>query len=282
MLIDQVRKLFPAERLLYFMEERDRIRLFKGRGEPAPWTDDAILQAYRFTNVRRMDDRVSRWLMDNWYIPHYNHPNMLPAVCLARHFNLPASLEAIGFPEQWDRGRMKRILRKIKAGGATIFNAAYMVRGNNALDKVEAVIDLVSHPLYKKPPVLDPSSMRKCVEALIPCYGLGSFMAGQIVADLRWAVDGTWADRKWWAPIGPGSRRGMNRLLGRPIDTPIPQTQFVDGLGDMIALCKKSLPRGLTRRLEAIDYQNCMCEYSKYTKALLGEGRPKQLYPGGP
>jgi len=32
-------------------------------------------------------------------------------------------------------------------------------------------------------------------------------------------------------------------------------------------------------RLEAIDYQNCLCEFDKYERALQG-GRPKRNYDG--
>lgn len=33
-------------------------------------------------------------------------------------------------------------------------------------------------------------------------------------------------------------------------------------------------------RLSAQDLQNCLCEFDKYERVRLGEGRPKQLYPG--
>jgi hypothetical protein len=43
---------------------------------------------------------------------------------------------------------------------------------------------------------------------------------------------------------------------------------------------RKHLPMSITKRLEAIDWQNCCCEYDKYSRTLFGEGRPKQRYPG--
>ena len=33
------------------------------RGEPAPWTDDSVLSAHRFTNAYRAADRVSQYLI---------------------------------------------------------------------------------------------------------------------------------------------------------------------------------------------------------------------------
>jgi hypothetical protein len=47
-------------RFVYFVGERETIRLRRESGQPRPWTDDPILAAWSFCNVRREDDRVSR------------------------------------------------------------------------------------------------------------------------------------------------------------------------------------------------------------------------------
>lgn len=270
MIVSEVKRLPPQERLLYWIIERELVRVKKERGDPKPWTDDVILQSYRFCNVRRMDDKVSRWLYDNWYKPYRGHHNMLPAVALARHFNLPSALGLIGFPELWDPKWMATRLREYKAKGNKIFNAAYMVRGIGEADKTEMVINRVCCPLVITPPIVDTSSMRRSVEALLPYWGFSSFMAGQVVADLRWAVDGRWSDKHTWAPYGPGSRRGLVRLLGSDKGT----------MESAIGLMKAGVPASVYRRLEAMDYQNCLCEWDKYERTLWGEGRPKQLYRG--
>jgi len=270
----------PMERFVYFIRERESIRLKKEAGKPKPWTDDPILQRYRFCNVRRMDDKVSRWLLENWYKPNYEHKNMLVACVMARHFNNPAALEKVGFPKKWQPERIKRVLRNRKASGKTIFNGAYMVRGIETADKTEMVIDRVCQPLVDNPPTIDPSSMQNTVEALLPYWGLSYFMAGQVVADLRWATPGTWADRKSWAAIGPGSKRGFNRLRDMPLAAPVFVDVWTVELQYLIKQCRQALSRSITRRLEAIDYQNCLCEFDKYERTRLGEGRPKQMYPG--
>jgi hypothetical protein len=272
--------------LLYWIEERENIRRKKEAGEPKPWTDDPILRAYRFCNVRRMDDRVSKWLFDNWYNPYFDHRNMVVAVTLARHFNLPRTLEAIGFPLIWKPKLFKKILRNLKASGVSIFNGAYMVRGMAKDEphytpvKSDQIIDLVCTPLYEEPPPLNPDSMEESVAAFCPYWGFSSFMAGQVVADLRWAMLGGWFDAPRWAPIGPGSKRGINRLFGRAFNQPLAQLTFEQEMVDVIHACKDGLEEETTRRLEAMDYQNCLCEFDKYMRAKLGEGRPKQLYPG--
>jgi len=282
------------DRLVYFIKEREEVRLKKELDNPKPWTADPILRTYKFTNVRRMDDQVSRWLMDNWYTPYRDHQNMLAAVVLARHFNLPNSLTRIthcvfgpGQP-RWDA--VKQIMRELKKGGMTIFNGAYMVRGIGTADKTEMVVDRVARPLFEasqKEQVVYRTSMQKTHEALTQFWGMGSFMAGQVVADLRWALSGTWADRNDWAPVGPGSARGLARLLYGDEWQAVArrfagnQDDFLFDFAPLTGRLRKRLPKDLSDRLEAMDFQNCLCEFDKYNRALLDEGRPKQRYDGG-
>src|SRR5262249_43690583 len=46
---------FAAERLAIFLK--------RSRGEPGPWTDDAILKRFKFCNTYRSADRVSQYLI---------------------------------------------------------------------------------------------------------------------------------------------------------------------------------------------------------------------------
>lgn len=280
MTANRVLMMSAQDRLLYFVRERESVRLRKQAGQPKPWTDDNILQRYRFCNICRMDDKVSRWLMNNWY--YRDHKNMLPAVALARFINLPSSLEKI-FNDVFDtRGpNWEAIKLTLQALPKPVFNSAYVVRGGKAGgNKINEVVDDYVKPLHDDPPAIDTGSMEKTWEAVYARYGFGSFMAGQVVADLRWAMVGEWADRMTWAPLGPGSKRGMNRLHDSDIGEAMTQLQFEEELADMMEVCRRNLAPYITDRLEAMDYQNILCEYDKYNRVLFGEGRPKSKYPG--
>ena len=277
----QIVKMTVYERLVYWITERERVRSKREILSPTPWTEDSILSSYRFCNVRRMDDKVSKWLMKNWYEPYFNHPMMLSAVALARFINKPESLiliteEVFDTKVRWEK--IKKILRSHRDAGNVIFNGAYMVRGNDGQDKIECVVD---H--YVKPMVctIHRNSMQDTWGEIHSCYGFGSFMAGQVVADLRWALQGSWEDKLTWAPIGPGSQRGMNRLYERPTGQSIKQEQFLKELKSMRNDLELQLPTQIFSRLELHDFQNCLCEFDKYERCLWNEGKPKQLYKAG-
>ena len=281
MKIENVRSMPPKLIFRYWIREREKIRIRKESGKPKPWTDDEILQNYRFCNVVRADDKVSRWLTNNWYKPNFNHRNMLVAASLARNVNNPDTLEVIGFPRRWNRQRVKKILDDRQKQGVTNFSGAYLVVGTLGGTRIHQIVDKVVHHVYKNPPDIDTSSMEKSVEVLLDYPGFSTFIGGQVVADLRWAMKGSWKDRKTWAPIGPGSSRGIHRLLGRDYtSTKVRQKQFNQELPQVIEMCKTRLPTKITKRMEAIDYQNCLCEFDKYCRALYGQGRPKRNYAG--
>lgn len=278
MKIKHVKELTPKERFAYWITERESIRRKKEAGKPRPWTDDEILDRYSFTNVRRADDRMSRWLINNWYSSWMDHENILVAITLARFINLETTLSSLRFPNRWLPDQIVEELRARRIAGFKIFSPAYVVRGNSGADKIDAVVNYYVNPLYEIPPKIDTSSMENTWFELVPRFGFGSFMAGQVTADLRWAMTGTWADKDDWAPMGPGSRQGINFFRGMPHTTKMKQDVFYTELQKVIAYCHKHVPSAIMNRLEAMDIQNCCCEYFKYSCSILGIKNPKRLY----
>lgn len=279
MKLSQVKKMKPLSRLVYWITERESIRLKKEANEPQPWTDDEILSTYRFCNVRRADDKVSAWLIQNWFNPHFDHPKMIQAIALARFINKIESMDLITHLVFAEKGlkfeAIKKTLRKHRDAGNVVFGAAYMIRGNEGEDKIECVTDYYVKALKVH---LSTSSMQETWYQIHSCFGFGSFMAGQVVADARHAIKGTWEDKMTWAPIGPGSQRGMNRLHSRPTHQTIKQSQFLTELQELHRQLKSEVSSTIMDRLELHDIQNTLCETDKYNRALFGEGKPKQIY----
>jgi hypothetical protein len=270
-----------------WITEREKVRCAKESGAPKPWTNDAIIRNYRFCNVRRMDDKVSRWLLEDWYDYAQDTRTLVVAAALARMINWPDTLARITdgerfTSEDWNAARIRRTLHGWKDGGNKVFTGAYIVdagRGGSKIDKVVGDVEHVATNIA----IDDTQSMRCAHAALMGCPGIGSFMAGQIVADLRWVL--WWPldpeDAMTWAPIGPGSCRGMRRMLGREANGPMTQAEFEPLLCQLMEKMRagKTLA-SIMRRLEAMDVQNCLCEFDKYMRLLNDEGTVRSGYPG--
>jgi hypothetical protein len=186
------------------------------------------------------------------------------------------ALNEVGFPEKWDPTEICRKLAARTAMGKTNYAGAYMITGSldAARPKTEQSVHIVADIIHRYGRI-DPSSMEATWSRLRAFKGLGSFMAGQVVADLRWAITGTWADKCRWAPMGPGSERGLNRLHTRATTNKLTQEGFLEQLRDLWD--EYSSLKGLPA-IEMMDLQNCLCEFDKYERTLWGEGRPKQLF----
>ena len=263
-----------------WITERECIRVRKERGDKRPWTKDPILATYRFCNVHREDDAVTKWLDEHWRRPYVHHENFIKAITLARLVNWPPTLSAMGFPETWDEQQMVRIIetRLTKAWGS-----AYIVSTNGKpINKALYVVHHVSGQVagsaaYAK----NYGSLKSLHIALQTVNGLGSFMAAQIVADvkntkhhpLHFAAD-WWT----WAAPGPGSLRGLRRYFhGKGL----PSTEFLTSLAIMKHEVQPLLPDWIEPMCMQ-DWQNCCCELDKYWRTKSGEGRPKAYYSPNP
>lgn len=273
---------------LRWIVERESIRMKKAKDLPKPWTDDEIFQSYRFCNVRRMDDKVSRWLLDKWYHPDAESRTLLIAATLARCLNWPPTLRYLSsMPRQHMKinpDRLKLALVKRQAAGKKVFSAAYIFSSCTAPSKIDHAVSVAKRvaDAADSGGVIVPGRMRDTWANLMRIDGIGSFIAGQIVADLRWtAAMHDPVDRMAWAPLGPGSRRGMRRLLGQVAEGPLAQSEFDILLPTLLRHVQARLPNLFAdRRLEAMDIQNCLCEFDKYMRTLNGEGRPRNRYDG--
>jgi hypothetical protein len=268
--------------LMHWIRERDAVLQKKEAGELRPWTTDSIIANYRFCNVRREDDRVTKWIAVNWRYPHQNNPDIWFWMLIARLLNNPASLAAVGKPAKtWNRDTFEKKLKAYRAGGGQVFNAAYIVSTNgHAMDKVDYIIEHILVPAWDRRAEIRPrkgDTLAQFAERLRSLNGLAGFMTGQVVADVKY-TPGLLQASDWmtWAVSGPGSRRGMNRLVGREVTAPWKESEWRALLGELREQVNDQLPK--LKELHAQDLQNCLCEFDKYRRALLGEGRPKQTY----
>lgn len=274
------------DKLIYWITERHHIACLRQRGLPKPWTKDPILQDYRFCNVYREWDTVTQWIRDNWRDPYSDiDPDLWFAMVVARLINWPGTLQAIGYPVPWNPKRFCRAIHDRQARNEKAFSGAYIVSTNGrAMDKADYLSEHVLAPLWASRASLRPTekdTLASYHARLTQFNGMGSFMAAQVVADLKYvepligAVD--WWD---WAASGPGSRRGLNRVLGFPVNHPWREQDWLKDLQRLYAQVSPRLKTLEMPPLHAQDLQNCLCEFDKYMRTLNGEGRPRATYPG--
>lgn len=273
-----------VKELVKFIREREAIRVKKEAGKPRPWTKDPILGKFRFCNVHREDDRVSRWLRDNWYPRFRGNPDMWFAAVVARLLNLPESLADVeDYILPFNATKLRIRLHYRKDMGLKNFNAAYIVSTNGvAMDKVNYIVDRVLAPLWKDRQYLQAmwgGLLEECHDRLMGYDGLGSFIAAQVIADLKYeeplknAAD-------WWtfAASGPGSRRGLNRVMNAEVNKSWTELGWRFHLGELLKDVNDEFFKRGGPKLHAQDLQNCLCEFDKYERTRLGEGTPKQIY----
>lgn len=286
--LNEMQKLF-----LYWIKERESIRVKKEQGLPKPWSDDPIFQTYRFCNVERERDTVSIWIKENWIDPHRYHPNLWFAMIVARLFNWPPTLGLIDFPKETYGEHIEQWRRTLKGlrdlVGAKVFTGAYLVSTNGVkMDKIDYILDRVLTPICEKgrapnttfiyePGDVKQESLEEYWTFLCQFDGLGSFMAGQVIADLKFTpLLENAPDWMTWAPLGPGSIRGLNRYHGRPVDKALRQDK---GLLEILEQ-QNLIAEEIDWLLPAHNIQNCNCEFDKYLRVKNGEGRPRSHYPG--
>lgn len=118
-------------------------------------------------------------------------------------------------------------------------------------------------------------------KALQTVEGLGSFLAAQVVADLKNTPHHPLYNAPDWANFvahGPGSIRGLSWFWNGITITPSnfypyfkAMREYVDEAWDVRAMGPKICNQ---------DLQNCLCEFDKYMRVSTGVGRSKRNYEG--
>jgi len=263
MLIEHVKELTPHQRFFYWMEERQKIYLRKNYGLTELTTDE-ILAKYHFTNVQRENDKVSKYLFESFYSKHLE--GIWGIILIARFINNPETLKLIHNRvrmSHWDEAY--NILKDEQQKGTTIFRSAYLqpeIPGKTRLDKIFKV--LLPQVLALDIPTRTLADASKTLQTI---KYLGDFIAGQMVLDASVFIDGEWADKSTFAPVGPGSIRGIQRLnqnMKLKVDDDVFQRTIFD----------------LTMRtgLRAMDIEHALCEWDKYERILWDEGSYKRFY----
>lgn len=277
-----------VKRFFQFIEERHNIFLRRQAGDSWPWTKDKILQTYSFCNVFRELDTVTCWIRENFREPYANHKNLWFAMAMSRLINWHPTLEEIGFPKTWDADRVAKIMRRRQKLGKKVFTGAYILTGGLGGTKIDQTVYKILDPLFHSPPeFLSPrkDTLKSIWEQFTQRTGIGAFIAYEIVTDLRHTRYLNRApDIMTWANAGPGAKRGIERMLGvfvhrkeRTGEESRSSIDYLSRMRELLSVSEKHLPKQFPR-LEMRDIEHCLCEFDKYERVRLGQGRPRAKY----
>lgn len=263
-------------RFTKFIEARELVRV-KGT------TKDPILKEYRFCNVNREHDRVTVWIDRFIRRPNANSPTLWFNLAMSRFINWPPSLARLGYWLDWDEKMFIAECDKIAKDGK-LFGGAYIVSTNGMkMVKHHYVAKHVLTPLWNHAD-LRPDKGATCqqwADWLRSHNGLAGFMSNQIVTDFKYThiLPRSVLDWETFVMAGPGTKRGLNRLFGRPVEQSLPDAHAKSELMLVRTHVKLHLDQKISSYFTDLNnLSNCFCEFDKYERARLGEGRPKAKY----
>jgi hypothetical protein len=281
-----------VKKLWAYISARESLRLQKAAGAPYPWSPDPILTRFKFTNVKREHDRTTIHFM-NIYARHTKTP---PATALFnctmyRYFGTMAFANEVGWLDGYDRKAITGAARRLKARGVKVFTGAYIVTNAGLSQPKEVTVADYLKGMWKQAmTIVEAIEGTRTWEAgfaamtAVKGFGGAGFMAKEALSDyLLWRRLAGWAplvDEATFSPVGPGARRGLNRLFGRDKNARQPIPEFQAEQLALRAAVQPSWARLFPSAdpLTAHDIQFCLCEVDKWMRVKNGEGRPRSLY----
>lgn len=279
--------------------ERYKIHLRKDvLKEDFPWTDDVVLLNYRFCNVRREYDRESRWLVENvCENGNLSYEDKLLNCILFRLINKSKSVEIFG-PLCFSDLDYDLILEKLGKfemlnSDYVYFSNAFFMSGPKVVcnkkfgrggSMVLKMIKLVE--LYFREGIID--MVNNC-ESQLDVYnvlrkfdGFGEFLAYQIFVDFSYIHEFPFSENEF-VVAGPGCKKGLNLIFddfdGLNFEEALfwirdnQSVLFGEDFGELFSDLED-----YDRNLNVMSLENCMCEISKYIRAVNGTGRPRVRY----
>ena len=256
-------------------------------------TSDPIFAKWKFCNVFREDDRTTVWFRRNLRgLLQQRAADVLFATVLFRWFNRIETAELIREHftiEGYDEAEVRRKLTGVKP----VVTGAYVIKTPDGMTKLEGILKCMRPILADAPELgngflLNPEAQLQGAWEVLQSYPyLGSFMAYEIVSDLRHTVCLRNApDILTWAAAGPGCARGLGWVVsdspGRfNYNSARDQTEMLKHMGDLLAASRRpefwptEWPRWEMREVE-----HWLCETWKYIRCRDHGIPPKGRYAG--
>lgn len=268
----------------YFAYERQNIFWKKLNGEEAPWTNDPILQEFKFCNSYRVNDRVSQYLLKNviYNGKKYSDEDMLFRIILFKLFNKESTWELLlsNFNDitlkNFDINKYSEVLEQAISSGIKIYNDAYISCANKAFgydrkhDNHLALLNKMFNVDRMQNRIILCKTMEEAFNIIKSYPLIGDFMAYQLVTDINYSTVVLWQEDEFTV-AGPGSLRGIKKCFiekGTMSNEDIISYMYEHQEEEFKRL-NLNFKRIGNRPLQLIDCQNIFCELDKYCRQAL-------------
>lgn len=261
-----------------FACERQNIFYKKLDNSPTPYTNDLILQKYKFCNAYRVLDRVSQFLLKEviYTEKKYGFEDTVFRIIFFKIFNLQSTwiecekhFKEISL-KTFDFKNYSQFLTDLKKS-KSIYNSAYIMCANKIFGfnyKHENHLYLL-HKMFIEdnlPAKLAACNTFKDAFNIMVSYPLiGNFLAYQYITDLNYSNYFKWDDNSFTI-AGPGSKRGIQKIFGKVknyeekiMETYLTQEETLHSFDLSFKYLKN-------HKLTPIDVQNLFCEFDKYLR----------------
>ena len=273
-------------RYLHTFLERYTIYIKKGMPEKMfnerPWTEDTILDKFSFTNSFRQYDKCSKWMIDKIIRPYTDHKDLWKFIIIYRYissFNIYNEMDRRGL--LLDVRVAEDVIANMYKRGELTFNRCFLRNPHTSEGTLRAhqVPFTIIRDIEKDGrinDVISEQSYEKLVNYLQRFTGNGPFMSNQYALDMAYSNQFNPTDRNTYAAMGPGSKRGMNYLLGEASEAPLSQRRWLNGAIMLHHYLKTvwsqyACSDGSVEYLEYLhiqEVQNWCCEFGKYVRIL--------------
>lgn len=269
---------------LYWIFAARRQAAFERRlfGHPWPWSDDPIIQQFKFCNVFRAADRVSQYLIRQVAYREFSDTaaDRIFQIVAFRTFSNPGTwdglIERLGrapILEDLASGSFEAALDDVKAERGGLYTGAFILCATKAFGFDEKHKNHVA--LFKHMFLQHTAAQRICgaesLEALVrflESFPLtGPFMSYQIAIDLNYSSLVNF-DENDYTQAGPGALRGIKKAfvdLGGYTTSDVIHL-MVDRQAQEFERLRLTFNGLWGRPLYAIDCQGLFCELDKYCR----------------
>lgn len=300
---------------IHMIAERYKIHLRKDVKQTGPpYTKDAILKEFRFTNVRREHDKETKWVIQHITSNRsLSYEDKLLNCILFRLFNKHETAKLLGMPIEFIKFYDPEVYRfafakqKKLQPSYVFFTGAFNTGGlkralkwylpEGRADSMEMRVMYfmqylmdqgVTHYLTSK----DAESPEAVCELLQSYMGIGEFLAYQMFVDMTYIDKFPFSENEFTI-AGPGAKMGLKYLFhdtgGCTAEELIfwlrdnwkDLNQYNTQSGGKHTLNPQKLFQDLPeedRVMNVMSLENCLCEFSKYWRVKNNLGRPRQKY----